>query len=830
MAKMNSDQINDLIRRNKEANDELAKQRDLQIALQNIEIARAHQSEIYLNNEKLITELKKSNKSLTEEQKKYLDEIRNSQVGVNAQLGKEVSYRKANLSLIQQLTKQLNIGWKFLMESDKTIRQTILNLGLSGTKAELMRSSFEGSSREVAHLGGSLGDIQLIMSGYADETGKARVLTSQMVTDIAEIGRGTGLSIEQATRLGAQFEFMGVDARRTVDHVQGIVDTTERMGVNTSKVLKNVTDNFKKLTTYTFKNGVKSFGQMAVSAEKTRVSMESALNVAEATRRLEDVIDLGANLQIMGGEFAKMDPFSWIYMVRNEPEKLNEEISKMTKGIFTLRKNSEGIFEKFISPADRDRLANVAKSLGFTNEEMFEIAQKRLDLSLMEKEMAGTGLSPREKELIQGAAFFNSESGKHQVMLAGSMRDISTLTKEQANAFSQEQVLLKDRAVAAQDFDTALKATIEEFKSVLLPILKGVNSVFGWIRPIASDIAKFADGVFGNDFGKNIGKFAIGAVLLNKTFGLFNTSIVKLLQGIGGKKASNITSNIIGGDIGQSSLSGSQALGRGKGAGYAARGAGVKALGTGAGIGAAAVGVGGGVMLGAKGIGELAQSLKDVDVEKIKAMNWSLVILGGTMTAMAIAGKVGALGLAIAGAAAVGIGFGINLAAKGIGEMAEGLGNMIEKSKDAGPAMLDVGLGVGALSLAMMGFNAGALGLGVFALTMASIAKHAPALADVGDAFKEINTTMSGSADDFIAVQNAVDSISKVNSKGGGMIAELVTLLKTPLKVEFANKELNIRNNITLDIDGKKFTAQVIDVPVLVDKIESHRIGKPYNS
>src|SRR5690606_3728128 len=148
------------------------------------------------------------------------------------------------------------------------------------------------------------------------------------------------------------------------EYVQGVVDTTERMGINTTKVLKNINSNYKRLTTFSFKNGTKAFKEMAISAESTRVSMDTAMNVVEATRNLESVIELGANLQVMGGEFAKMDPLAWLHMARNEPEKIQEQIGKMTTGLFTLRKNSEGIFEKFISPADRDRLANVAKSLG----------------------------------------------------------------------------------------------------------------------------------------------------------------------------------------------------------------------------------------------------------------------------------------------------------------------------------------------------------------------------------------------------------------------------------------------------------------------------------
>ena len=777
----------------------------------------ANQKRIQAENDRLIIESKNKNITLSRAEKKEINDIIIAQKAINTELSKEKNWRDRIAFIGKESANQIKIGWGYLQQQDKTIKSTILNLGLSGTKANLMRLSFEESAGYVARLGGNLEDVQTIMTGFADETGRARVLSAQMIQDVTAIGRGTGLGVEQATRLAAQFEFMGVDVKATMNYVQGVIDTSERMGVNTTKVLKAVNDNFKKLSTFTFQAGVKAYGQMAMDAERTRVSMSTALDVAEATRGLESVIELGANLQVMGGEFAKMDPLRWLYMVRNEPEKINEEISKMTTGIYTLRKNSEGLFEKFISPADRDRLTSVAKSLGISNEKIFEIAQRRHDLSLMENEMAGMGLNPREKELIQGAAQFNSESGKHQVRLAGTMQDISTLTKQQANAFAKEQVLLKDRAREALTFDEVFKATINELKATLLPLLNTINKTLVTFKK-ASDyvVDKF----------KTLGPFLSGAGLITaaislKAAGMFiNTSLSNLVS----------RGSLFKGKTGAvDTRTGSQAFGQGKGAGLAARGAGMKALGTGAGIGAAGLGVGAGIGAAAGGISLLADSMSKLNkdqAETLKSIVNSISIAASVGVVAAVAlialGKAGAISAGGLGALALpilGIGAGIGVATAGIGFMAEGLGNMIDKSKDAGPAMLQVGAGIGALSLAMMGFTAGGLGLLVFAGTMATIAKHAPSLASVGDAFREINAVMSGNKEDWTAIQNAIEGISKANIKGGGVLGELAALLKEPLKVQFADNDVQLRSNVTLDIDKTTFMNKIFDAKIAVQMI-----------
>jgi len=754
---------------------------------------------------------------ITKEHAKLIADLKTE----NELLKSGVKYRQIAVDLTRELGNQLKLGWTYLQASDKAIKSTILNLGMSGAKAVEMRLSFEQSAQFAATLGANLEDIQKIMEGFADETGRARVLSAQMVEDVVTMGKGTGLGIENATKLGAQFEYMGVDVKNTMNFVQGVVDTSERMGVNTTKVLKTVNDNFKKLSTFTFQGGVKAMGQMAMNAEKTRVSLATALNVAEATRGLDQVIELGANLQVMGGEFAKMDPFQWLYMARNEPDKMTEKISEMTKGIYTLKKNSDGTFEKFISPEDRDRLANVAKSLGISQEEISQIAQRRLDLSLLDKQTAGMGLTKREKELIQGASTMNSATGKYQVLLGGHMQDISTLTKDQADAFAKEQVLLKDRAKEAQTFDEAFKNTINALKAALLPLLDNVNGLLKTVRPIFDAISKFGTG---------------GAIATLLLAGLAWKGVVGVLGRLTStfvEKGVSTVGGSIGRMFGKNPVYGPQLPPptAPAGGGTFGGGAGGTALGIGAGIGAAALGTGAGVGAAAAGISLLADAMSKLDVEKAKILQ-NIVITIGLITAAGIAAattlmfaapSIVAFGTA-AGAASIGIGMlaialtpiglsvlaigaGIGLATAGIGYMFTGIGNLVT--------------GVGNLVTSFSNLKISSETL----TAIKTIALSAPDFKIVGDSFANINAALSGSKDDWVAVQNAITAISGANISGGGMLAELANLLRSPLKVEFTDKNVAIVSNITMEIDGEKFMQKVYNINTSVQKLASARNG-----
>ena len=798
----------------------------------------------YRENEEAINRIMQDGSLTLKEKEQLLTKIENNQKKINTQLDKEEKSRKRINTQIDSLNKGLAKSWEYLIQSDKTIRQTILSLGMSGAKAETMRMSFEKSARMVAQMGGNLGDVQSIMVGFADETGRARALSAEMVEDITAIGKGTGLGIEQATKLGAQFEFIGLDAKRSMDYVQGIVDTSERMGINTTKVLKNVSDNFKKLNTYSFTAGVKGMAKMAEDAEKMQVSMQDALSAADAAKGLEKAIDLAANLQVMGGEFAKTDPFEWMYLARNEPEKLTQKISEMTRGLVTFKKNSEGVFEKFISPADRQRLEGVAKSLGISNEEMVKITQRRADLDKMNQQLAGTGLSGREKELVEGAAIFNTKSGKFEVQLAGTMRDISTLTATQAKSFSKEQVLLKDRAVASQDFETAFKATLEEIKASLLPLLQGINKVLAFVRPIVSGFADLIKNLFDNKFGHWVGGFAAAVVMLNAVVArVTGRSFAERLSGrgaggvgvggrgfFGGKSVEKTVENAL--PTSGKGLSGLAEQRKGIGQGAAKSGSGM--MRGGAGIGAAAAGAGAGIGAAAAGISLLATSMSKLDEKQAKILKQIVLILGGVMVvgmgaAVGIA-AIGAAGGAVAvplmafGGAVALIGAGIGIAAGGIGLMGMGLAKMIDSSKSAGVSLSEVATGIGEIGLALAASSMGNIfGGGAMAIGLALIGKQAPAIAEIGEAFANIKAVLSGSKEDFVAVQNAISAIANTNVNAGGAFGQLAALLKTPLKVEFVDKNVQLSSDVTLNIDGNKFMNKIFKTNTAITHQEELR-------
>ena len=711
---------------------------------------------------------------------------------------------------------------------------------MSGKKADQMRTSFEDSAKAVALMGGSLKDAQQVQEGFANETGRARTMTAKMVEDMVAIGRGTGLGVEEAVKLGAQYELMGIDVTKTTQMVQDIVDTSERMGINTTKVLKGVNDNFKRLQTYSFQGGVKGMMKMSQYATKLNIDMNQALNAADIAKSLEGAIDLAAKLQVMGGEFAKGDPFELLFLSRNDPEKFTEKINNMTKGLVTLRKKTDGTFEKFISPADRDRMASVEKSLGLQNGELTQQALRMYDIQKMKQNMLASPLSKEDQEAVSGAAIFNSKTNSFEVKIGSTMKNISDLTSKEAKMFVDHQRLLSDRAKDSLTFQESLEAMLASFKTTLLPMLRGFGEL---IKPMAS-LAKTINSALDKiDHGilAGAGKF-LGVVMLLgvaiKGFlaaGRFIQTAAYTLTGAkmglgssgGFSGMLNRSRNGIppvggtGGNTGGSTTKAVRGMGTKT---MAAKGAMAQSIGkgkmmAGAGIGVAAAGIGVGIGAAAFGVSKLAEAMQKLDATQIAALPWVITSLGVAFAAFTIplifvtrAAAAGSFGLWSLGAAALGIGAGIGIAAAGIGLMATGLGELAKNIKGTGGDFMKVGVGIGAIALAMasMANPFTAAGIGVFAGFMGIAIAGSLAAANVANSMANMGVSMKGTKEDFIAVQNAVESISKAKITSGSIFAELANLLKTPLKAELVNSNMKIDSNITLEIDGQVLMRKVL--------------------
>jgi hypothetical protein len=344
---------------------------------------------------------------------------------------------------------------------------------------------------------------------------------------ISNIAAATNLGAEGAARLAADFENVGLSAERTAEYTEQVMNDSHKLGLNASKVIKNISQNMKMLNKYNFKGGVKGLAKMAETASKLGVDMNMVSGMADKLFDIEGAVDMSAQLQVMGGEWSKLaDPFKLMYMARNDMEGLMEAVGGAAAASAKFN-NKTKEFE--ISALEMHRLRKIAEQTGVSYEELAQAGKNAAKFTKIKTQLR-FNMSKEEQEFIANTAKFN-ENGKAEIELNGNKKLVSQLTSADRTALKaqiDEKAKLEERAKAAQTFDDQVTNLINMLKTSALPLVEAIN------KKLMPKLQGLMDKMIKNGWLDKIGQFAemIGTGIA-KLVGVFVDNPIATAVGIG---------------------------------------------------------------------------------------------------------------------------------------------------------------------------------------------------------------------------------------------------------------------------------------------------------
>jgi hypothetical protein len=193
------------------------------------------------------------------------------------------------------------------------------------------------------------------------------------------------------------------------------------MGLNSSKVVGKLSDNFKTMQGYSFRGGVKAMTEMAKLSVKMRMEISDMLGMADKFYEPEAAIEAAANLQMLGGEVASAfgDPVQMMYEARNAPEELAKRVGDVTKNMMLFNKET-GEFE--MPPEARMQIQSMAESLGLNKEQIIDTARQMKKMSQVKMDMKGNMFDEETQDQLANIATFDAGDKEWKV----SVRDDET--------------------------------------------------------------------------------------------------------------------------------------------------------------------------------------------------------------------------------------------------------------------------------------------------------------------------------------------------------------------------------------------------------------------
>lgn len=375
---------------------------------------------------------------------------------------------------------------------NKQIMNTNQQLGIAGNLGRNIQSSFRDSLMDAADIGATYKDISQEYRSFVDELGRSRQLTSQELVDLVQFQK---LFDESAAQIFAVYSELGVSFAQTSKDIQQIGVDSNKVGVNYSKVFKELQSNLNVINRLTFVKGRRGMQEMAKLAVQTRISMRSAADFADKIfdEGIEGAIEMSANMQILGGQVAQLgDPFELFYLARNAPEELQKRVADMTKEFASFNRTTGEID---INALGMSRLREVAKTTGISLEEMAQsarLARKEAEIKgRFDFSIRGKGDFDDMLTKVAGIAEFDTNVNDWVVKIGEESKKISELTPEmigQLDFLGTDQVAdVNERLIKSNEsLNETMQRLVDQMK---LGIMEGTTENYQQMYDVTREFA-----------------------------------------------------------------------------------------------------------------------------------------------------------------------------------------------------------------------------------------------------------------------------------------------------------------------------------------------------
>ena len=414
------------------------------------------------------------------------------------------SFSKAQANAVKFAT---NIQRQYRLGEDiaESYKKVSVNIGIGYANQRRLGNEFSKSLALVTEIGGDLSDVSAIYSRFAENSGRVRILDDEEVQRIFAIEQATGLMGDSAAALAERFDLMGIGSEQFSDNVNQIMIDSQKIGLNSSKVVKVLSDNFASMQRMSFKGGVKAMTEMSKLAVKMRMDVSDMLGMADKFYEPEAAIEAAAQLQLMGGDIAAAfgDPFETMYLARNKPEELAKRLETMTENMIEFN-DKTGEYE--LPPEARQQLQFAAEQLGISKDNIIDIAYQSSKIKDLKMNVSGNITDDDMRETLAGMA--QMKDGQWKVDVGGEQIAIADITEEQAKKISATpEQTMQMQAMATQTNTEALINNTEALKAEVVrsvPVYEMVSKAFkSPLQELSTGLGSLVD-IFGDSI---IGQF-----------------------------------------------------------------------------------------------------------------------------------------------------------------------------------------------------------------------------------------------------------------------------------------------------------------------------------
>lgn len=362
---------------------------------------------------------------------------------------------------VEKLAKMFGQRW---YEMNDIAFKTARTMAMSREQAVRYNDQLIKSTRELAaQYGVTAKELADFQKTYQEAVGRNVILTREQLSHMSALSKITDQAT--ASKLVDEFDKVGVGIARATAYTGRLQERAKALGVSPAKATKMMADNIKLAASYSFRNGVNDIEKMALKATSMRMDMNAIMSATEKFADIESAIGTSANIQMLGGSFARefSNPMGAMYEAMADPQAFQERILRTVQGKGTYNAKT-GAVE--FDPVTMRMMRELAKNLGMTVDQITNPAmagvQNEKVKAEFEKNANKNGFSPKDIEAIKNLSRTNvdEETGKHFITY---LEDGEEKTAFVEDLTQQQLELAKDSKMTEE----GLWGDVQDIKTIL---------------------------------------------------------------------------------------------------------------------------------------------------------------------------------------------------------------------------------------------------------------------------------------------------------------------------------------------------------------------------
>ncbi len=299
----------------------------------------------------------------------------------------------------------------------------------------------------------------------------------------------TGLSVDEMNNLGTQLMFYGKTAQQVRDFTEDTMQMAQKYGLNAKKVLQEVIKALPDSRKLGWQGGANALAEMVMQAQKLGQNIDDLTNSAKKLRTLEGSIEASADLALVG---INTNAIQMLAAARRGGKEFSSFIGDVTKGIGQIKKDGSVEFD----PIDIDRLNVIADAVGIPLEKLqdqvAQTAQRNAKINLFPPSMFGS-LTPEQIEFVLNATQLSEDGTLKFSGELGNITHASQISGNMLKTLMDNRTTLDQQAEQNKSFNDSVKdfkASIMNIFTYLQPFITTATSVVTTINNLIKGMSE----------------------------------------------------------------------------------------------------------------------------------------------------------------------------------------------------------------------------------------------------------------------------------------------------------------------------------------------------